>query len=252
MPSSRARVALALLALAAPLTSISTAEAAPFGERRLAEGMSGHDVRVLQRHLTRAGFPTLADGRFGRRTEQSLRRFERREGRRADGIVSRSDARSLTRTARPAGHGGATFRGRALTRPAQASLTSEGLAVAPASAPPAVVAAIEAGNRIATKPYKYGGGHGRWRDSGYDCSGSVSYALHAAGLLRSPLASTGFMSWGRPGRGSWITTYANGGHAYMVVAGLRFDTSARSRGGTRWTDERRSGRGFVKRHPAGL
>jgi hypothetical protein len=111
---------------------------------------------------------------------------------------------------------------------------------------------IRAANRIARKPYRYGGGHGRWRDSGYDCSGSISFALHAGGLLRSPLASGGFMRWGRRGRGRWITTYANAGHAYMVVAGLRFDTSARRRGGSRWTEVMRSRRGYKRRHPAGL
>ena len=91
---------------------------------------------------------------------------------------------------------------------------------------------IEAGNAIATKPYKYGGGHGRWSDSGYDCSGSVSYVLHAAGLLNRALDSSGFMSWGERGRGTWVTIRSNPGHAYMIVAGLRFDTSARSRTAT--------------------
>jgi hypothetical protein len=99
---------------------------------------------------------------------------------------------------------------------------------------------------------RYGGGHGRWRDTGYDCSGSVSFALHGGRLLRSPLASTGLMTYGRRGSGRWVTTYANARHAYMVVAGLRFDTSARKRWGSRWTRATRSARGFVKRHPAGL
>jgi hypothetical protein len=80
----------------------------------------------------------------------------------------------------------------------------------------------------------------------------MSYALHVAGLLDSPLDSTAFMSWGRRGSGSWITTYANHGHSYMVVAGLRFDTSARKQTGSRWSGEMRSARGFVRRHPAGL
>ena len=135
---------------------------------------------------------------------------------------------------------------------AKAILTPAGRALAPRSAPPKVAAVIKAANRIAAKPYRYGGGHGHWKDRGYDCSGSVSYALHGARLLRHPLASTGLMAFGRRGRGRWITTYANGGHAYMVVAGLRFDTSARRRTGSRWTAARRSGRGYVKRHPAGF
>jgi hypothetical protein len=111
---------------------------------------------------------------------------------------------------------------------------------------------IAAGNAIAGLPYVWGGGHGAFRASGYDCSGSVSYALAAAGLLASPLDSTGFMSWGDAGPGKWITVYANAGHAFMVVAGWRFDTSALSGGGTRWTRSMRSTGGFVARHPPGL
>ena len=125
-------------------------------------------------------------------------------------------------------------------------------AVAPAGAPEAVVKAVAAANRITRKPYKWGGGHGRWRDSGYDCSGAVSYVLHKAGLLAASRDSTGFMSYGQRKRGEWITIYANGGHAYMEIAGLRFDTSGAGEDGPRWRLEKRSARGFVKRHPAGL
>ena len=134
----------------------------------------------------------------------------------------------------------------------KAVLTSQGIALAPASAPEAVKKLIAAGNRIARKPYKYGGGHGRWRDSGYDCSGSVSYVLHAAGLLSRALDSSGFMRWGQRGRGQWITVRSNPGHAYLIVAGLRFDTSARKAGGNRWTRKMRSARGYRAVHPAGL
>jgi hypothetical protein len=122
----------------------------------------------------------------------------------------------------------------------------------PAGAPAEVVEAIEAANRITRKPYRWGGGHGRWRDSGYDCSGAVSYVLHAAGLLKGARDSSGLMSFGERGRGEWITIYAHGGHAYMDIAGLRFDTSGRGERGPRWRLEPRSARGFVKRHPAGL
>ena len=125
-------------------------------------------------------------------------------------------------------------------------------AIAPLGAPEEVVEAVAAANRITRKPYKYGGGHGRWRDTGYDCSGSVSYVLHAAGLLKVARASGDLMSYGERGKGDWITIYAHGGHAYMVIAGLRFDTSGRGEEGPRWRLERRSGRAFVKRHPAGL
>ena len=125
-------------------------------------------------------------------------------------------------------------------------------ALAPVAAPEEVVDAIAAANRITRKPYKWGGGHGRWRDRGYDCSGSVSYVLHAAGLLKRSRDSTGLTSYGKRGKGEWITVYAHGGHAYMVIAGLRFDTSGRGEEGPRWRLERTSSRGYKKRHPAGL
>jgi hypothetical protein len=125
-------------------------------------------------------------------------------------------------------------------------------ALAPAGAPDEVVKAVAAANRITRKPYKWGGGHGRWRDSGYDCSGTVSYVLHAAGLLKVARASSGLMSFGELGAGEWITVYAHGGHAYMVIAGLRFDTSGRGEHGPRWRLEPRSPRGFITRHPDGL
>ena len=110
---------------------------------------------------------------------------------------------------------------------------------------------VAAANEIATTPYVWGGGHGG-ASGGYDCSGSISYALAAGGLLASPLASGGFMSWGDPGPGRRITVYANAGHAYMVVDGRRYDTSALSGGGTRWTSAMRSSAGFVARHPPGF
>ena len=134
----------------------------------------------------------------------------------------------------------------------KAKLTRTGLAIPPADAPRKVQAAIRAGNKIAKKPYKWGGGHARLVDTGYDCSGSVSYALRGGKLMTSSMASTGFMSWGRRGPGRWITVRAHGGHVYMVIAGLRFDTSARGIGGSRWTAQMRSPRGFVATHPAGL
>ena len=133
-----------------------------------------------------------------------------------------------------------------------ATIDAAGLAVAPAGAPKKVRQIIAAGNKIAAKPYVYGGGHTRWRDRGYDCSGSVSYALRGAKLLRSPLASGDFKSWGEAGTGTWVTLYTKSSHIYMVVAGLRFDTSGRSKGGSRWQADMRSTRGYVVRHPAGL
>jgi hypothetical protein len=134
----------------------------------------------------------------------------------------------------------------------RAGVDGRGNAVAPAGAPEVVAQVIEAGNLIARKPYRFGGGHGGWRDSGYDCSGSISFALAGAGLLDRPLDSSGFMRWGSAGPGRWITVYANPGHAFMVVAGLRFDTSGRGDGGTRWQEGARGGGGYRVRHPAGL
>lgn len=133
-----------------------------------------------------------------------------------------------------------------------AKVRSNGLAVAPAGAPPIVRLMIQAGNRIARTPYVWGGGHARWVSRGYDCSGSVSFVLNAAGLLASPLVSGDLARWGDSGPGSWVTIWANAGHTYMSIAGLRFDTSGRKRNGTRWQAETRSNRGFKVRHPPGL
>jgi hypothetical protein len=134
-----------------------------------------------------------------------------------------------------------------------AGLTTDGLAAAPPSAPDAVDAVIRGGNRVAHAPYVYGGGHGTWTDTAYDCSGSVSFALANAGLLSTQLDSTRLARWGRPGPGRWITIYANAGHAFMVVAGLRFDTSGRTGDrGSRWQTGGRSTSPFTARHPPGL
>jgi peptidoglycan hydrolase CwlO-like protein len=129
-----------------------------------------------------------------------------------------------------------------------ATLNSDGTATAPANAPEAVKGAIAAANAISDMPYVYGGGHGSFEASGYDCSGSVSYALHGGGLLSTPLDSTGFMTWGESGPGEWITVYSNPGHAYVVIAGLRFDTSGGA--GPRWQGPRDPA-GFVATHPPG-
>ena len=128
-----------------------------------------------------------------------------------------------------------------------------GRAVAPADAPQRVRKVIAAANRIRNKPYKWGGGHGSWRDSGYDCSGSVSYALHGAHLLKTPLDSNGLARYGQRGKGSWISIYGNPSHAYMIVAGLRFDTSMTPGNGPGWSRTMRSTPGSFKvRHPRGL
>ncbi|MDQ3707818.1 MAG: hypothetical protein M3387_00625 [Actinomycetota bacterium] len=138
----------------------------------------------------------------------------------------------------------------AITGP-RAKVLPNGTAVAPVNAPEVVKQVIQAGNAIANSPYKWGGGHGAWRDNGYDCSGSVSFALAGAGLLDAPRASGGFMTYGAPGPGKWITIHAGPGHMYMVVAGLRFDTSG-ANGGTRWQSEPRGMSGLAVRHIPGL
>lgn len=132
-------------------------------------------------------------------------------------------------------------------------LWADGRAEAPDSAPDAVQNVVAAGNAIRDFPYIWGGGHGSFQDSGYDCSGSVSYALKGAGLVGQPMTSGEFMNWGEPGPGKWITVYANGGHMFMVVGGLRFDTSFRDGPfGSRWQQASRGLSGFAVRHPAGL
>jgi cell wall-associated NlpC family hydrolase len=131
-------------------------------------------------------------------------------------------------------------------------MTRRGHVVAPANAPWQVRRVIRAANKIASTPYVWGGGHGSFYARGYDCSGSVSFALHGGNLLRKPMASGSLIGYGRPGRGRWITVYANGGHAYMVVAGMRFDTNARKWSSTRWTRRERGSGGFIARHPSNL
>jgi hypothetical protein len=134
----------------------------------------------------------------------------------------------------------------------KARALGNGVAVPPLEAPEEVKQIIEAGNVIARSPYVWGGGHGKWLDTGYDCSGSVSFALAAAGLLDGPLASGPLMSWGEPGPGKWVTIWSSPGHVFMIVAGVRFDTSNSRVTGSRWGNDMRSTAGFVARHPAGL
>jgi peptidoglycan hydrolase-like protein with peptidoglycan-binding domain len=193
----------------------------------------GAGVAALQRALGIA-----ADGDFGPGTEAALKRYQRANGLTADGVAG-----PATRAALSLGDGPVLKRG---------GDSGGGSKPTGGSADAKIAAMIAAGNRIASTPYIYGGGHGSFESSGYDCSGSVSYVLHGAGLLDSPLASGGLMSWGEPGEGSRVTIYANAGHAYMVIDGRRFDTSGASAAGTRWQPDNRSSAGYVARHPAGL
>jgi peptidoglycan hydrolase-like protein with peptidoglycan-binding domain len=242
------------LAVSAAVLPVTSADAArrTFGSRTLQTGMRGTDVRVLQDFLTRWGVKTIIDGIYGSGTARRVRTWERAAHRHVDGRMSLADSAELRRAV-AAGETRQGTAGQSVAPPTEkATLGPDGLAIAPASAPPPVQAMIAAGNQIATLPYKYGGGHGNWNDTGYDCSGSMSYVLHAAGLLDKALDSTGFESWGDPGPGQWVTNYANAGHSYMVIAGLRFDTSGRADDGSRWHDTMRPGDGYTVRHPPGL
>ena len=234
---ARLRLALILLALAIAATAVTittaatplaaTAEAAA---KPLKKGSKGARVKKAQRWLG-----IHADGIFGPGTKRAVKRFQRAHGLTADGIVGPATWAAL-------GHAGIST----VLKRAHAKAAPRG------GLPIRVRRIIAAGNRIAGKPYKYGGGHGRWNDTGYDCSGSVSYALHGAGYLSAALTSGDFMSWGSPGRGRWVTIYAAPGHVYMVVNGRRFDTTGRAENGTRWQTADRSSAGYAVRHPPGL
>jgi peptidoglycan hydrolase-like protein with peptidoglycan-binding domain len=196
----------------------------------------GASVKILQRRLGLA-----ADGVFGPATARAVKRFQRRRGLTPDGVVGPATWRALgIRGRRPV-----LERARSRRSSGGGRSRSRGL-------PLRVRRAIRAGDRIAFKPYRLGGGHGSFEDSAYDCSGSASYLLHAAGALDSPLPSGSFMNWGRPGKGRWITIYANEGHMFLVVDGRRYDTSRRGPGGSRWSSRMRSSAGYSVRHPPGL
>jgi cell wall-associated NlpC family hydrolase len=225
------------------------------GDRTLCEGMQGHDVRVLQQYLTFAGFPTSIDGSFGPLTKRSVIQFQRAQKLSPNGIVTYSVQAILREAvkavqASPAPAGG------------KVTINSNGTATAPADAPAAVQQVVAAANQIIDTSYCVGGGHGSWNSSCYDCSGSVSFALHGAGLLKSPEDSTGLESFGDAGPGQWITVYADSSHAFLVVGGRAFDTAdyggpnIPSGDGPRWrsnpTANLQDGGDYVERHPPGL
>ncbi|MGI8920511.1 MAG: peptidoglycan-binding domain-containing protein [Solirubrobacteraceae bacterium] len=259
---------MAAPAAAAP-SRATAGKPARLGLRTLHMGMRGGDVALLQRELAALGFQITSTGYFGRVTAHDVAQFKRQQGLTpADGMFRTHDAVPLYEAIDASTAGGAqalkippatptvsrptTQAAPAPLAPGQrAVLRSDGTAIAPASAPLAVQQMVTAGNKIATLPYRYGGGHGSWNDTAYDCSGSVSYVLHGAGLLDSPLDSGSLESWGRPGAGQWVTIYANSGHTFMYVAGLRFDTSG-AQGGSRWQTAHRATDGYVVVHPPGL
>ena len=252
-PMGRAIFACALVALLA--LAAAPVALARFGDTTLRKGSRGHDVKVLQSWLDKLGYSTTIDGVFGSGTYRSVRQFEKKEGLTIDGIVDTSEEALLRQRMRALASNPTTPTDPTAPAPgAKARLSSDGrTAVAPADAPPEVQEVVAAANEITDTGYRYGGGHGRgFNDTAFDCSGAVSHALHGAGLVTTPLDSTDFESWGSRGRGKWITVYANSGHAYLVVAGLRFDTSGSGEKGPRWRPQFRSSRGYVARHPLGL
>jgi peptidoglycan hydrolase-like protein with peptidoglycan-binding domain len=228
-------------------TSNTAGSSAQLGDRTLRLGMTGNDVRQLQLDLNAAGYATSADGQFGQLTKQSVIAFQRAHNLAATGTVTTAVIQALQTAISQIDNAPAP--------PAKARLNPDGTVTAPANAPAAVREVIAAANQIAFKPYIYGGGHGTWIDSGYDCSGSVSFALHGGGLLNQTEDSSELESYGSAGAGQWITLWANGGHVYMEVAGLFFDTAAQSssNGNDRWSATRISPTGgYVVRHPTGL
>jgi peptidoglycan hydrolase-like protein with peptidoglycan-binding domain len=229
-------------AASAPAVAPATGEAP--AEETGGGGSSGSAVARLQKALKLS-----PDGEFGRSTEAAVQRLQARHGLTPDGVVGPATWAAL----------GIHTEG-TITPPPSArispgseeggSTTSTGGGSGEGSS--IVARVIAAGDEIATRPYVWGGGHGSFQSAGYDCSGSVSYALHGGGLLSSPEDSTGLESFGEAGPGRDITIYANSEHAFMVVDGKRFDTVALQESGSRWSDSMTSTGGYVARHPAGL
>jgi len=242
----------------------------PLGERTLKQGMTGEDVKTLQRDLTTTGYPTAVDGRFGSATKASVLYFERDNHLAADGAVNYGASqilRQLVAIVAVGGHDSGLGSNTPATVPSTGAtgtttITANGTATAPAGAPRQVQEVIAAANQIIDTPYIWGGGHGSWSSPGYDCSGAVSCALHGGGLLSTPENSVALETYGQAGPGKWITIYADASHAFMVVAGRAFDTAdyggpnIPSGTGPRWrsnpTGNLSDGGHFVVRHPAGL
>jgi peptidoglycan hydrolase-like protein with peptidoglycan-binding domain len=211
----------------------------------MSAGASGSGTGAVQRALGIG-----SDGVFGPQTAAAVRSFQSAHGLAVDGIVGPATWSALGLS----GYSGPlkqTVGDGASGSSARVSSSGSSSSSSSSAGSDVVSRVIAAGNRIADMPYRYGGGHGSFTDTGYDCSGSVSYALHGGGLLSAPEDSTQLQSYGAPGPGRHITIYANAGHAYMVVDGRRFDTSARSDSGSRWTGSQRSSSGYVVRHPPG-
>jgi cell wall-associated NlpC family hydrolase len=217
----------------------------PTNAPTLSQGSTGKWVSTLQSDLTYVGYPTTVDGQFGASTTQSVNQFKTAHGFNADGVMGSPAWSALFQAVQ-----------QIESQPtANARLNPDGTVSAPSSAPQIVKTMIAAGNQIATKPYCYAGGHGKWHDSCYDCSGSVSYVLHAAGILSVSEDSTQLESFGSSGLGRWVSIWANAGHTYMEIAGMFFDTAAQSSNSLndRWSKRNiENNSAFVVRHPTGL
>jgi peptidoglycan hydrolase-like protein with peptidoglycan-binding domain len=214
----------------------TTATAADTGEGT--EGAEGGDsVSRLQSALHLS-----ADGNFGSETESAVKRLQARHGLTVDGIVG------------PATWSVLGIKSQDTLKPPASATSADGESSSSSTGEGSSVIArvIAAGDEIATRPYIFGGGHGSFQSSGYDCSGSVSYALHGGGLISAPEDSSELESYGEAGPGKHITIYANSGHAFMVIDGKRFDTIALQETGTRWSSAIESTSGYVVRHPAGM
>jgi peptidoglycan hydrolase-like protein with peptidoglycan-binding domain len=236
-----------------PVTVTPNGSSQHLGDRTLKHGMTGHDVRVLQGYLTLAGFATAVDGDFGPATEANVIAFQLAHGIVGNGIFTSAESLVLRQ---------AVATTLATAPVGKARINPDGTATAPASAPAIVQQLITAANQIINTSYCYAGGHGSWKSSCYDCSGSVSYAMHGAGLLSSPEDSTGLESYGSAGPGKWVTIYADAAHTWIVVAGIAFDTAdyggpnIPAGTGPRWrsdpTGNLADGGDYVIRHPSGL
>jgi peptidoglycan hydrolase-like protein with peptidoglycan-binding domain len=224
-----------VVAAAAKHTHHATATVADTGEGGEEAGSDAVSRLQSALHLS-------ADGNFGSETESAVKRLQARHGLTVDGVVGPATWSVLGINSQET-----------LKPPASAvSSSSDGESSSSTAGSSVVARVIAAGDEIATRPYIFGGGHGSFQSSGYDCSGSVSYALHGGGLLSTPEDSSQLESYGEAGPGQHITIYANAEHAFMVIDGKRFDTIALQETGTRWSSSMESTSGYVVRHPDGM